>query len=583
MIEVKTITASALRELCNSLEEFCDASDSKPSGWTKHLAARCLAVFDNIGYGEMASEFLRQSLGSGKMASPSRCLHICALIAQIASVSLVTYSRGHSREFYTSYLTRPIEFFILGGLEDHGPSFCAERVDLACMGNMLGRRVWMFHQEKKAMGTFKETFLLSTNIENLLDTWGGWISVQSGHESSEICVHTGGGSITSAQHDESEKGLVVENEVYCHWISELGHPPFERYPISKHAQLLIGATSVNGACSLTVAACQKSIANNLVPLGTRPPSWKTTGRMAGFSGGQWVNFNTNRSQTKDDGRNLKRLLIDGYQASQDLRKLNSPWGLELSLCTGIARRVLLRHLMHGEVLQYLELGLPGEWNLIATIVATVSQKSDADFEQLLRDLTREQSEVLKKATELLITAMESTGVGSDGHTLILWWPERNAPAPRGIKIFKTQYSGKNPWIAMIKDSEHCAVFGLATTRCLQHDEVKICRHLDLLLHPLSPVENIILDTTLTPAESELASLPYSKDSRYLLWKRADILRVTRARQDAQGITADVVQLAYSPGRILPPIAVTRLKLAGKLEHVKEKSGWNDPGQGVLIL
>jgi hypothetical protein len=93
----------------------------------------------------------------------------------------------------------------------------------------------------------------------------------------------------------------------------------------------------------------------------------------------------------------------------------------------------------------------------------------------------------------------------------------------------------------------------------------------------------MLDTTLTPAESQFASLPYSKDSRYLLWKRTDILQVTRPRQDAQGAAADVVQLTYSSGRVLPPIVVNRLKLMGKLENVKEKSGWSDPGQGVLIL
>ncbi|KAK0508752.1 hypothetical protein JMJ35_009028 [Cladonia borealis] len=583
VIEVKTITASTLQELCTGLEEFCDASDSKPMGWTGLLTGMCLAVFDDIGYGGMASDFLMQSLGSGKTPSPTRCLHICALIAQIASVSLVTYSRGHSREFYTLCLTRPIDCFILGGLEDYGPSFCAERVNLACMGNMLGRKVWIFHRDKKALGTFKEPFLLSTNIENLLDTWGGRISIQTGDEESDICVYTGGGSITSAQHDEAESDLIVDNEVFCHWISDLRRPPFEEYPISRHAQLLIGATSVNDACSLKATTCQKSIANSLVPLGTRPPCWRTTGRTAGIGFSHWFNVNMSMSQARDDGRSLKKLLIDGFQASKSPRLLNSPWGLELSLCTGIARRVRLRHLVYGEVLKYLELGLPGEWHLIADIVAAVSEKSDDDFEQLLKDLTKEQSEVLTKATELLIIAMESTGVDSDGHTLTLWWPERNEPTPRGIKFLKTQYSGENPWIAMIKDSEHCAVFGLATTRCLQRDDVKICRHTDLDLHNLSPVQNIMLDTTLTPAESELSSLSYSKGSRYLLWEQTAILRVTRARQDVQSAAADVVRLTYSPGKTLPPIAVHRLKLLGRLEKVKEKSGWSDPGQGVLIL
>lgn len=136
---------------------------------------------------------------------------------------------------------------------------------------------------------------------------------------------------------------------------------------------------------------------------------------------------------------------------------------------------------------------------------------------------------------------------------------------------------------MIKDSEHCAVFGLATTRCLPHDDVKTCRHTDLPPHTWSPVQNIMLDTTLTPVESESTSLPYSKDSRYLLWKRTDILQVTRPRQDAQGVATEVVQLTYSPGKLRPHIVVNKLKLMGKLEKVKEKGGWGDPGQGVLIL
>lgn len=421
MIEQKTITASALRELCYSLEEFCDASDSKPSGWTGRLAAECRVFFNDMGYGELASDFFTQSLGSGKTTSPSRCLHLCALVAQIASISLVTYSRGHSREFYCPSLTRPIEFFILEGLEDYGPSFCAERIDLACMGDMLKRKAWIFHHDKKALGSFKETFLLSTNIENLLDTWGGWISLPIGHETSDICVHIGGGSIISAIHAEKNQDIVIDDdEVYCHWVSEIESPFFEQRLISKNAQLVIGATCVNNTCSLTTATCHSSIAQSLSSLGTRPPSWKTTGRTATIGGGKWISLNFSRTQTKDDGRNLKKVLIDSYQASQDLRQLNSPWGLELSLCTGIARRVLLRHLMYGEVLEYLELGLPGKWSLIADIAPKVSNMSDADFETMLKSLTKKQSKVFKEATELLLIAMESTGVGDDGHSLTLW-------------------------------------------------------------------------------------------------------------------------------------------------------------------
>lgn len=165
-------------------------------------------------------------------------------------------------------------------------------------------------------------------------------------------------------------------------------------------------------------------------------------------------------------------------AMKDLRILNCPWGLELSLCTGIARRVTLRSLLYGEVLRYLALSLPGEWNNIALLMTSLAEMTSDEFEKMLEGevlKNTKKRETLCKAVELFILAMESTGVQNDGHTLVLWWPERGVPAPRGLHITKAQYSGKNPWIPMIKDGEHCAVFGLATSRCLQHDDIKTCR------------------------------------------------------------------------------------------------------------
>jgi hypothetical protein len=250
------------------------------------------------------------------------------------------------------------------------------------------------------------------------------------------------------------------------------------------------------------------------------------------------------SRTRDDGRNLKKLLIDGQQSHPDLRKLNSPWRLELSLCTGIARRVLLRHLLH------------------------------------LGGLSKEQVDVLKMVTELLILAMESTGF--DGHKLTLWWLERDNDTQRGFTILKSQYSGKNPWIPMIKGSEHCAVFGLATPRCLQHDDIKTCRHMNPS-QTWQSLENIILDTTLSPADSVLPSHLYLKDERYLIYKGADILRVSKPRLG--GADPCVVHMNYVGSIVSRPQLVMRksMRWKGGLEMVREKQGLSDPGQRATIL
>lgn len=527
----------------------------------------------------MVETYFEQSLGSGKTISASRCIQVCALIAQIASVSLVTYSRGHSREFYAPCLTRPIEYFLLGGADDLGPFMCAKRVDLACMGTMLGRKVWIFHQDKAELGMSQEPFLLSTSVEALLDTWGGWILIPAHSTGDYISLHTGSGSIISAEKD-TEPDFMTIDESYCHWCPANEIVLAEKSSISRHTRLLVGATSVNDDCKLTSEICHTAIAKKLNHLGTRPPSWKTTGRSAGISGGKGVIFSMIGTQTRDDGRTLKKLVIEGYQAYPELRKLNSPWGLELSLCTGIARWVLLRHLLHGEVLEYLALGLPGDWEKIATIVPTIASKTDAEFKQFIPKLTKEQADVLKMATELLILAMESAGF--DGHKLTLWWPESDKDTPRGLTMLNTQYSGKNPWIPIIKDSEHCAVFGLATPRCLQHDDIKTCPH-------TSPpqtwhdVENIILDTTLSPANSELPAYLYSKDERYLIYKGTDILWVSKPR--VEGVDTCVVQMNYVASIVSRPQLVKRklMERRGGLEMVREKQGLSDPGQGVIIL
>jgi hypothetical protein len=141
VVKVKAIHGHSLVDLCSRIKKYCDPSERGLSGFTQPLAEACLVILQGIGFGEMVEVYFKQSLGSGKTISTSRCIHVCVLIAQVASVSLVTYSRGHSREFYAPCLTRPIEYFLFGEADDLGPSLCAERVDLDFMGTMLGRKV----------------------------------------------------------------------------------------------------------------------------------------------------------------------------------------------------------------------------------------------------------------------------------------------------------------------------------------------------------------------------------------------------------------------------------------------------------
>jgi hypothetical protein len=89
---------------------------------------------------------------------------------------------------------------------------------------------------------------------------------------------------------------------------------------------------------------------------------------------------------------------------------------------------------------------------------------------------------------------------------------------------------------MIKESETCAVFGLAMPCCLEHHELKTCRN----RAPLAiccATEDIIFNTTLilTTTEFLAAPLPCALGERPILWDREDVLEVTRAALPLQSV------------------------------------------------
>ncbi|MCJ1404370.1 hypothetical protein MMC11_007595 [Xylographa trunciseda] len=558
-IMVRSIAVSLLLKLCEALEQSTLAEDTDTSSWTQPLARACTTFFQELGFGEIVHKYLQSSLGNA--VSPHRCLHLCALVTQMAAIGIVTYSRGHSREFYTPALSRPIESFVLLGSDPAGPTLNAERLNLKCMGKMLGRRVWVFHQEKHLIGNTADTFYLATSVEDMLDTWGGSISVEDVVEPAALFLSVGGGSIVAVEPNDGVFDMAQDGELCCHWT-----PGW------------VCATGVNDKCLLKAEVCQEAFSGGaLTSMGTRAPRWRTTGRGANLGIGFYgASVGVAGTQTKDDGRSLKVKIFQDWDRTTDLRILNHPCGLELSLCTGIARRLPLRELFYGEVLNYLRLGLPGEWTKIQSIVTDIPGQSEEGFGEWLSKLTDIQTEVMQKATVLLLLAMEYTGVERDGHTLTFWWPEKLEATPRGLQIKKEQYSGKNPWIHMFQDPERCVIFGLASPRCLEHDGVKMCQNTTTPA-TCTEVKEVMLETSLISATPLINAVPLSYDlnKRFVLWYCRHILRVTRASE----ATDDVVRLNFVPGT--PYIVMQRL--IERWEKVKEKETLGDKGQNVLVL
>lgn len=574
VLSMKTISVTSISTIRRALEEYCHGSDSKVTGWTSQLASACLKLLQVLELGESFDLYLKRSLGS--TISPTRCLHLAAQIAQICSVGLVTYTRGHSRDFQTDHLSRSIDVFSLHGSDSLGPAIYAQRFRFACMDNMLRRKVWAFCQDKDLAQSFDETFYLSTNVHDLIDTWGG--NIMFDQTLAHTFIEIGGGSVHVTSPVKETVALLREDEMLCHWSPQICPGSSIKGSVTAKGKLLIGATCVNENCLLTYDLCQQAIPPGaLHVMGTRPPSWKLSSRAVnlGVSAKGFVTGGVTMAQVKDNGKFQKSRMMEKCKSPHILSK---PWGLELSLCTGIARRVLLREFFYGEVLEFLAMELAGEWDEIKDVAGSIAKSSDAEFDGIIRKLTKPQAKVMRKAAESLLLTMEYTQVEDDGHTLTLWWPERHEATPRGLKFLKNQYSGVAPWTSMIKESETCAVFGLATPRCLEHHDIKTCRNSIPPAVCCTP-ENIMLNTYLVSATTEFMTLPLScaLGERLILWKRQDtVLEVTRAALPLQ----NVVRVKFIPGQ--RPLIILK-RMIEKWQQVLEKQARSDRSQEVLVL
>lgn len=573
---VKNISVSLLLNICEALDQSTLASNINSSSWTRPLARACTGFFYELECPEMVDGYFHNIVSNA--VSAHRCLHLCALITQMAAIGIVTYSRGHSREFHTPTLSRSVDSFVLLGSEPAGPRLYAERLELDCMGKMLGRMVWVFHHGKGLIGNINQPYYLATSVGDMLDTWGGSLSLEDGVEPAGVFLSVGGGSIVTVESNDGQFEMAQDGELCCHWTPKLGLSVHSRELRMLDGRLLIGATSLNEECLLKAEVCQEAFSGGaLTSMGTRAPGWKTTGRAASLG----IGFNGTLvgvvgTQTKDDGRSLKVKIFQDWDRTTDLRVLNRPCGLELSLCTGIARRLPLREFFHGEVLEYLRLGLPGEWTKIQSIVKDIPGQSEEEFGNWLLKLTDVQTEVMQKATVLLLLAMEYTGVDRGGHILTVWWPEKHEATPRGLQIQKEQYSGKNPWISMFQDPETCVIFGLATPRCFEHHSIKMCQN---TTRPAKceAAKDVMLNTSLIPATPLInaAPLSYELNKRYVLYHCRHILRVTRASE----ATDAVVRLSIVSKT---PYSVMQ-SVIGNWAKVKEKETLGDKGQDVIVL
>lgn len=148
----------------------------------------------------------------------------------------------------------------------------------------------------------------------------------------------------------------IRGTVMCHWSSRLDPNVIdtlvtaaEGMSISPDAPLLIGSSLVeNPRCTYKLRHYEEDFEYSMGILGTVTETWRLDARQIGIGLGQYGVLNFAGTQRRLPGVSLKEHIWNKFNLSPDtanIEWLNNYMGVEISHCTGNARRIKLKDLI----------------------------------------------------------------------------------------------------------------------------------------------------------------------------------------------------------------------------------------------
>jgi hypothetical protein len=230
-------------------------------------------------------------------------------------------------------------------------------------------------------------------------------------------------------------------------------------------------------------ALVSALEGHWLPLGTRRAYWKHQERQVGLQGGQNVTAVYNSTWDKVPGVSLKTQLISNLNNKIEyFAFLTACCGLQVSLCSGLARRVTMMELIADLLPKFVarQASLPHFWSMLnqkySIIEKLISKNLDMIRSTFLR-MSYEDSNCYLEFWSLasdLVKALELTGLQPTGDHFELGFIPQDTSSP--LLRISTPAKGGNLWLKVLRDSESSATFAYATTSCFQIGEQHACQN-----------------------------------------------------------------------------------------------------------
>ncbi|KAL1860712.1 hypothetical protein Daus18300_009055 [Diaporthe australafricana] len=391
-------------------------------------------------------------------------------------------------------------------------------------------------------------------------------------------VLVGAGTITSigARTDSSMK-----TTPQLHWSKQVLDRPETAVPSPRNTKAIIGATiSENTGCQSAPARLRESVPM-LEEMSTFPSYWEVTERQLGLGiqGGQpaVAILQFNQTWVKMMGANKKSIMLS--QRAIYISDLNNMFGVQVSICTGIARRVRLRDLL-ADLLPVYVSGLvvkPPLWDSLFNKSDVISALRGSDIRQWLESLDSACRAEFEGLVFAMLYLLRDTGIDRKGDHFVVACVQSELP----FQCFKIPCKKENYWSRMLIDSEDSATFAYVTTQCLETAALRCCRPSpswsnSTALLGTAVSQDRLAATQATAAASALSKWSLKDDEAYLIG-RPDKALYVQVKRPMGSDPHLLVSLST-----IPPEFLKRLFRKDKLRRLREKKCYDMYAESVVI-
>ena len=259
---------------------------------------------------------------------------------------------------------------------------------------------------------------------------------------------------------ETEKGLIVpvepsticrQGEIECHFTNQTPCNLHEE-PLSPESRLLISSRALreNPNCGTTVQDAERCVADALQPPGTYRAAYVPDGITASITAGRYATMTIGKTWKKREGRTYKDSIVGRlqFETTDMMPYLRLRVGLEVSLCTGNARRTTL-----WDTLCLAFANVPCSHPIGDVVCVNHCLNKLANINSPLGAVQLPTREKVLHAVKLLA----ETGVRDDTF-LRVWWPHGQVDLV---------YVVKATWVQMLEDTDLTSAWAVGSLQCLE--------------------------------------------------------------------------------------------------------------------